>query len=92
MSKNELKKEFSEVWREKNQTKYLIMQIFNIAEWIPWLICGYLVYCTDSSENLLAIVVCFVFGLAFLGINYVLAKDKNLDWKKYLEQNKLRLK
>lgn len=90
-SEQELKKEFLENWKEKNQTKYLVMQIFSIVEWIPWLIAGYLVFCADAKENLFASVVCFVFGIAFLAIKYVLAKDKNLDWKKYLDKNKSKL-
>ncbi len=57
MTKKDLKKQFMEQWKEKNQTKCMIMQIFSIVEWIPWLIALYLVYCTNMEENLLACVV-----------------------------------
>ncbi len=93
MTKQELQKEYNELWKAENPTKYVVWLVCYIGDLIPLVVA--LLQLMDGELNdkkvstmVICLAVMFVLGI----ISMVISCDRNKGWKKYLEENRDRLK
>ncbi len=92
MTQAQLKKEFTEKWKKENPQKYTVWLICYFADLIPIVIAAVQLMGGLNDKKIGTIFVCFAIAAVLGIITLILSSEQKKDWKKYLEENKNRLK
>ncbi len=93
MTQQQLKKEYDEMWKKSNPVKYVVWLICYIADLIPVvIILAQLGRGGMNDKKAGIILACIAVIIVLAVISMVFSLDRGRGWKKYLEENRHRLK
>ncbi len=92
MTVKELKKEYFEKWRKEEPLKYIMWLIFLCGSCIPAFI-GLIIFLSGINEkNIGSIFICLIIYAVMYIISITIASEQRKGFKKYLEENKDKIK
>lgn len=94
MTTQELRKEYNELWKKKNPTKYMVWLICYVGDIIPIVVALLQLLGRGglNDKKVSTMIVCLVVMFVMMIIAMVISLEQKKGWKAYLEENRGRLK